>query len=113
MEEECRRGELEQVRADQLVEQILALLRSGQRDSSELFLARDRLAWLLRLQPDALATLYTGLQQVPDEALGVLLAAVGSAGTTAAQALLASFLGDERAREVLRVGAALSMFQLA
>jgi hypothetical protein len=97
-----------------LLAEIEALMRADKLDSYELFLAREKLAALVRLQPETLATLQGILDRgfLEDAVAEVVLSAVGAAGTGASEVFLTALAADEQGKLALRIGAVVSLFQV-
>lgn len=105
---------LDGVDADQLVAEIGELVRSGAAGSHSMFAARQKLAWLVRLRPEALPRLqqYAIDPSLDPQTMSVIVTAVGGAQTDAAQIALSRWCADVLLPESIRVAAAASMMQL-
>lgn len=104
--------ELEQVSTHELITALLELAK-GDLASPELMAARERLIWALRLFPERIAEVVETArgQQLEDNGLMVLLAALGAARTDATQSALAGLTTPEL-EERTRVYALRSLFQV-
>ena len=99
---------------DDLLAEIEDSMTTGDPSSFELFLARQKLAALVRLRPETLSTLQDLLVQgfLDDGVAEVVLSAVGAAGTSASELFLTELVSDEQVMLSHRLGAVVSLFQL-
>ncbi|MBK8095890.1 MAG: HEAT repeat domain-containing protein [Planctomycetes bacterium] len=99
--------------AARLVDRIATLLQPTDQDNTAaLHEARTHLAWLIELDPDALFAVRNLALTADADLAAVVLSAVGSAGTPAAEALLCELFGGSGLPEALRRTAGVAMFQL-
>jgi len=119
---EAARNEAEQMRellagvtCIELTTKLAELARLDKFDSPEMHEAIEHLAWLVRLRPDTLRELHvlTNEPTTDPKLAALVLNAIGTAGTPAAQVQLGGILGNVNHKEARRVAAAHALFQTA
>jgi Lipoprotein amino terminal region len=98
-----------------LVDDLRSLLAADKFDSRKVHEARVKIAWLLRLRKDAVTEVWHLLASDSNKGdlSGILLSALGKAGTDEAQTLLQRMNGDSSVDREIREQATLAMIQLA